>query len=60
MTKGLLQHISATTGNLMPEMQLVSPPILDGIAAAHGKLYFSCEDGSLVAFSKPLDINMKA
>ncbi len=46
--KGVLMQVSASSGETVSRTELASPPVFDGMAAAHGKLYVSCEDGSIV------------
>ena len=46
--KGVLLLLAADSGETTSRIDLDSPPIFDGIAAANGKLYVSCEDGSVL------------
>lgn len=42
-----LRVYAADTGRELSRMALDSPPVLDGVAAASGKLFLSCQDGKL-------------
>jgi outer membrane protein assembly factor BamB len=42
--------VSATDGSRLTEVPINAPPVLDGMAAARGKLYLSSTDGGLVCF----------
>ena len=44
----LLQAVSTEDGEKSNELRLDSPPVFDGMAAAHGRLYVSLTNGSLV------------
>jgi len=44
---GVLWAISAESGEKLAEHKLPSPPILDGMAAAGGRLYMTLQDGSV-------------
>ena len=46
--KGVLLQVAADSGKIVSRIDLASPPIFDGMAAANGKLYLSCEDGSVI------------
>jgi hypothetical protein len=48
--KGKLLHVSSADGKILSKSELASPPIFDGMAAADGVLYVSCEDNSVVCF----------
>jgi hypothetical protein len=41
-----------TTGETQAEFDLMSPPVYDGMASAHGGLFISCQDGSVVCFGE--------
>jgi len=45
---GLVQVYSASNGEKLSTLKLDSPVVWDGLAAARGRLYVSCQDGSLV------------
>jgi len=45
---GLVQVHSVANGEKLDTIKLDSPVVWDGLAAAHGRLYISCQDGSLV------------
>jgi len=47
---GLLQVISTEDGKKLAEYELAVPPVFDGMAAAHGRLFFAAEDGSVNCF----------
>jgi hypothetical protein len=47
---GVLCAISAGDGGKLSEYKLESPPVLDGVAAANGRLYVSQADGSVICF----------
>jgi len=47
---GLLWAVSATHGKRLAGYRLDSPPVFDGMAAAHGRLYFSTVDGKVVCY----------
>ncbi|MFO7901336.1 MAG: PQQ-binding-like beta-propeller repeat protein [Pirellulaceae bacterium] len=49
---GELQIIDAASGEKLSENTLQSPPVFNGAAAARGKLFISCEDGSVVCFGE--------
>jgi len=49
-TGGKLAAISADGGHVMQQVDLASQPVWDGMAAAYGKLFMCCRDGSVVAF----------
>ena len=42
--------VSTTDGSQLAEVALDAPPVLDGMAAANGKLYLSLTDGSILCF----------
>jgi len=46
--KGVLMQVSVSSGETISRAELASPPVFDGMAAAGGKLFVSCEDGSIV------------
>ena len=49
---GLLLICSKSNGETKTEIKLASPPVFDGIAAANGRLFVSCKDGSLVCLGQ--------
>jgi len=50
MRGGMITVYSKGDGTLKSELALKSPPVFDGLAAAGGKLFASCRDGSVVCF----------
>jgi outer membrane protein assembly factor BamB len=49
---GLLYAVDATSGKKVSELKLDSPPVLNGIAAANGRLFVATTDGRLVCLAK--------
>ncbi len=47
---GILCAMSAGDGTKLSEYELESPPVLDGIAAANGRLYVAQTDGNIICF----------
>jgi hypothetical protein len=47
-SKGALLIASCSDGKTLDELQLDTPPVWDGIAAARGRLYVATTGGSLV------------
>ena len=47
---GLITIHSKTDGTLKRQIELASPPVFDGLAAAAHKLVVSCRDGSVLCF----------
>jgi len=47
---GRVWTLSPSDGSKLAEYELDSPPVFDGMAVAHGKLYISLESGELVCF----------
>lgn len=45
---GQLWLFSKTKGEKLGEYKLHSPPVLDGMAVAHGKLFLSLKDGTIM------------
>jgi hypothetical protein len=45
-----LQVFSTADGALVQDYPLPTPPVFDGMSAAHGRLYVSMEDGRVVCF----------
>ncbi len=43
-----LWAVCAATGKRITERDLTAPPVFDGMAAADGRLYMACEDGSVM------------
>jgi hypothetical protein len=50
--KAILMALSASDGTEMARYQLNSTSVFDGMAAAHGRLYVSMRDGSLLCMSE--------
>ncbi len=48
----VLQVISAKDGSRLASRTLASPPVFDGLSAAHGRLYMATRDGKVVCFGK--------
>ena len=48
----LLLALSAADGSELARYPLESPPVLDGMAAANGRLYLATEDGRLLCMGK--------
>jgi hypothetical protein len=46
--QGSLLIISATDGKLQSELSLESPPVIDGMAAARGRLVVATQSGMLI------------
>jgi outer membrane protein assembly factor BamB len=49
---GQLHILDADTGRGISQHTLASPPVFNGIAAAHGRLFLTHEDGSISCFGK--------
>jgi hypothetical protein len=49
---GLVWVMSASTGQKLAEYNLDAPPVWDGMAAAHERLYISLHDGRLKSFGQ--------
>ena len=49
---GILNAIDRANGETLSEIKLPSPPVLNGVAAANGRLILSLEDGSVVCFGE--------
>ena len=47
-----LWAVSAEDGAKLAEYGLKSPPVFDGMIAAHGRLYISMDDGGLICMEK--------
>ena len=47
-----LHVFSATDGKPVAEIPLLARPIKDGLAAAYGRLYISCQDGTVVCLGQ--------
>jgi hypothetical protein len=47
----LLQVFSASDGSLVKSHSLSSPPVFDGLSAAHGRLYLVTLDGKIICFA---------
>jgi outer membrane protein assembly factor BamB len=50
---GRLWALSAADGRKRRALRLDAPAVFDGLAAANGRLYASCRDGTLLCFGKP-------
>jgi hypothetical protein len=50
---GVLHVVDAATGGRLSEFTLTSPPVFNGAAAAHGRLFLAAEDGALAAYGQP-------
>jgi len=48
---GKLLAVSVRDGSTEQVLDLESPPVWDGMAAAYGKLFFCCRDGSVIALN---------
>lgn len=48
----VLWSISTSNGQQRAQRELASPPVFDGMAAAHGRLYVSTVDGALRCFGE--------
>jgi hypothetical protein len=46
--RGSLQVLSCRQGETVGELEIASPPVWDALAAAQGRLFIPCEDGSVV------------
>ena len=59
-----LSALSATDGREMTRIELSSPPVFDGMIAAHGRLFVSLRDGRIVCLqgskTTGMDINPKS
>ncbi len=49
---GLLFSIDSTSGKKVVQRELPSPPVFNGAAAAHGRLYVTTEDGTVMCFGR--------
>jgi hypothetical protein len=49
---GKLWVVSASDGKKLAEYELESPPVLDGMMAAQGRLYIASKDGQLICMGK--------
>jgi len=49
---GVVLALSAANGKQLGELDLAAPPVLDGMAAAGGRLYLATRDGTLHCFGK--------
>jgi hypothetical protein len=49
---GLLHIVSCKDGEPLRRVQIESPPVWDGMAAARGKLYISFENGSIACLGE--------
>jgi outer membrane protein assembly factor BamB len=48
---GMLWALSTTDGKRLASYDLESPPRFDGLAAADGRLFLTCQDGRLLCFA---------
>ncbi len=48
--KSMLLCLSANGGKELSRIEMPSPPVFDGLAAARSRLYVSCQDGKLRCF----------
>jgi hypothetical protein len=48
----ILQVLDKATGAMVQELPLAANPTFDGLIAAHGKVFVSLENGSMVCFSR--------
>ncbi|MDP6634616.1 MAG: PQQ-binding-like beta-propeller repeat protein [Phycisphaerae bacterium] len=48
----LLKTVSATDGEVLSELKLSAPPVLDGLIAANGRLYVSTRDGKVTCLAR--------
>ncbi len=51
-SKGVLWLLSAKDGTVLKKMELASPPVSEGLAAAAGRLYISSADGKVTCYGK--------
>ena len=49
---GMLRILSSGAGKTLAELELGSPPVLNGIAAAKNRLFVSLQDGSIVSIGE--------
>lgn len=49
----LLYAVSTETGQVGSQLELQSPPVWDGMAVAHGRLYVASQDGRVRCYGKP-------
>jgi len=49
---GWLYVFDSASGEKLAEHELPSPPVLNGVAAANGRLYLAAEDGAVTCFGK--------
>ena len=49
---GFLRSITLADGGTAAEVRLAAPPIYDGLAVAHGRVYLATEDGQLICFGE--------
>lgn len=52
-TGAVLRVVSTADGSTLAEHRLDAPPVWDGLAAAGGRLYVSCLDGTIVCLGSP-------
>jgi outer membrane protein assembly factor BamB len=49
--RGAVHAMSCSNGETLREIEIASPPVWDGMAAAQGRLFIPCADGSLICLS---------
>ena len=49
---GFLRIVSSADGKKIAEFSLDAPPTYDGLAVAHGKVFLSLQNGSLICVGK--------
>jgi outer membrane protein assembly factor BamB len=49
---GSLVVVSTTDGKTISKLQLASPPVWDGIAAAYGSVFMATQDGKIIRFGE--------
>ncbi len=52
LQRGSLSCVSAKDGNILTTRELTSAPVLDGMAAAYGRLYIATTGGDVLCFGK--------
>ena len=55
----LLQVFSVSDGSLLRSHSLSSPPVFDGLSAAHGRLYLATLDGKIICFAGEVPLRAK-
>jgi hypothetical protein len=49
---GTLHRVSIADGQTLERVELPAPPVWDGLAAAHGRLYIATADGAIVCWGE--------